>query len=328
MLRLLPSHESYRAVDGSIADPVELDEAERHLQYPVQGESFNTERRDLLDNKSVKRSSRIAQFNPFIGPHGLIRSSGRLRRLVEIDFVTKHPLVLVARHIFVELFLRHTHLKNHQGIDYLRSKVQESYAKRWGFLFTCLTTRAVHVEVVPSMNTSSCVMRMERFASRRGTPAMIWSDNGRNFIGAEKEFLDCIEKWNPLNIAAVLAHKDIEWRFNPPSAPHQGGIWERLVRSFRRVLYTILRTRRFKDEVLKTTFCLVEHAVNARPLAPVSADPSDLGAKKPNRFLLDNQVTGTPSIAGVDDFDHRKRYARAQSDSNAIWARVLKEYLR
>ena len=76
VLRLLPSHESYRTVDGSIADPVELDEAERHLQYLVQEESFSTERKDLLDNKSVKKSSRIAQFTPFIGPHGLIRSSG------------------------------------------------------------------------------------------------------------------------------------------------------------------------------------------------------------------------------------------------------------
>ena len=76
VLRLLPSHESYRTVDNSIADPLELDDPERHLQYLVQGESFNTERKDLLDNKSVKKSSRIAQFTPFIGPHGLIHSSG------------------------------------------------------------------------------------------------------------------------------------------------------------------------------------------------------------------------------------------------------------
>ena len=104
--------------DGSIADPVELDETERHLQYLVQGDSFNTERKDLLDNKSVKKNSRIAQFTPFIGPHGLIRSSGQLRRLVQIDFETKHPIVLDARHTFFKLFLRHTHLKNHhQGID-------------------------------------------------------------------------------------------------------------------------------------------------------------------------------------------------------------------
>ena len=65
VLRLLPSHENYRTVDGSIADPVELDEAERHLQYLVQAESFNTERKDLLDNKSVKRSSRIAVYSVF-----------------------------------------------------------------------------------------------------------------------------------------------------------------------------------------------------------------------------------------------------------------------
>ena len=129
MLRLLLSHESHRTVDGSIVDPDELDEAERHLQYFVQGESFNTEIKDLLDNKSDKRSSRIAQFTPFIGPYGLIRSSRQLRRLVEIDFDTKHPIVLDARHTFVKLYLRHTIQKNHhQGIDYLQSKVQERYA--------------------------------------------------------------------------------------------------------------------------------------------------------------------------------------------------------
>ena len=129
MLRLLPSHENYRTVDGSTADPVELDEAKRHLQYLVQGESFNTERWDVFGNKSVKKNSRIAQFTPFIGPHGLIRSSGRLRRLAEIDFDTKHPIVLDARHNFVKLFLWHTHLKNHhQRVDFLRSKVQECYS--------------------------------------------------------------------------------------------------------------------------------------------------------------------------------------------------------
>ena len=134
-------------------------------------------------------------------------------------------------------------------------------------------------------------------------------------------------KCNTLNIATELAHKGIKWRFNPPIAPHQGGIWERLVRSFRRVLYTILGTRRLTDEMLNTIFCLVEHALNARPLTPLSADPSDLGAITPNHFLLGNQATGIPSIVGVDEFDHRKRYARAQCYANAIWARWVKEYV-
>ena len=75
---------------------------------------------------------------------------------------------------------------------------------------------------------------------------------------------------------------------------------------------------------MNTTFCLVEYAQKSRPLTPVSADPSDLGAITLNHFLLGNQATGTPSIFGVDEFDHRKRYARAQTYANARW---LEEYV-
>ena len=84
-----------------------------------------------------------------------------------------------------------------------------------------------------------------------------------------------------------------------------------LVRSFKRVLYTILGTRRLTDEVLNTTFILVDSSINSRPLTPVSADPFDLGAITPNHFLLGNQAPGIPSFIGVDEFDHRRRYARA-----------------
>ena len=106
-------------------------------------------------------------------------------------------------------------------------------------------------------------MGVERFVSRRGTPAMIWLDNGTNSIGAQKELRESFEKWNVVNIAAELDHKGIKWRPNPPSAPHQGGIWERLDRSFKRALYTILGTRQLTDEVLHTTFCLLENALNS-----------------------------------------------------------------
>ena len=304
--------------------------------------------KNFLENKPVKRSSRIAPFSPFFGPNRLIRSAGCIKRLVEFDFDVKHPIVLDALHAFVKLFLRHNHVKHHHhGIDYLRAKVQEPYTilklrsslcsiksncvtcrkfraatiqpimadlpkerlayqsppftntgvdyfgpfyvtvhrtteKSWGFLFKYLTTRAVHVEIVPSTDASSCLMGVERFVSRRGTPAIIWSDNGTNFVGAEKELRENIEKWNFINIAVELAHKGIKWRFNPTSAPHQSGIWERLVRCFKRILYTILGTRRLTDEVLNTTFCLVEQALNLCPLTPVSADPSNLGALTPN----------------------------------------------
>ena len=66
-LRLLPSHECYRNADGSIIDPTELDEAERHLQYLAQGESFNAERTDLLENKPLNGVAVLPRFLPLLG---------------------------------------------------------------------------------------------------------------------------------------------------------------------------------------------------------------------------------------------------------------------
>ena len=81
---------------------------------------------------------------------------------------------------------------NHTSVDYfgpLYVSIRRSTEKRWGFLFNCLTARPVHLGNVPSLVTSSCVMGLERFIASRGTPNKIWSDNGTNFVGAEKELL-------------------------------------------------------------------------------------------------------------------------------------------
>ena len=93
-----------------------------------------------------------------------------------------------------------------------------------GLLFALPITRAVHAEVVPSMNNSSFVLGVERFVSRRGTLDIIWSDNCTNFIGAEKEHHECTEKRNVRHIAAELAHEGYKWKFNQPNALQQDGI--------------------------------------------------------------------------------------------------------
>ena len=186
------------------------------------------------------------------------------------------------------------------GIDYFGPffvSVKRSTEKRWGFLFTCLTTRAVHFEVVPSMDTSNCVMGIERFCARES-----------------------------LVLSESLVKKGIKWKFNPPSAPHHGGLWERLVRSFKHVFYAVLGNRRLTDEVLTTTFCLVEQCLNTRPITPVSLETTDIDALTPNHFLLGTGSSTLPSHFRPE-IDHRKRYVRAQAYSNAIWTCWLKEYV-
>ena len=81
------------------------------------------------------------------------------------------------------------------------------------------------------------------------------------------------------------------------------------------------------NEVLHTTFCLVEQALNLLPLTPVSADPCDLNTITPNDFLSGEYSTQIPSLFGSYEFDHRKHYARAQSYANATWSRWIREYV-
>ena len=150
----------------------------------------------------------------------------------------------------------------HTGVDYFgpfEVKFLRRTLKRWCCLFTCLTTRAVHIEVAQSLDTESCLAAVTRFIARRGYPNTIISDNGTNFVGAANELKAFMNEWDTAKIESDLAQKKIVWKFNPPGAPHFGGIWERLVQnckmpqSCKMVMIAILNNRSLTDEVLSTT---------------------------------------------------------------------------
>ncbi|XP_062538650.1 uncharacterized protein LOC134206923 [Armigeres subalbatus] len=116
------------------------------------------------------------------------------------------------------------------GIDYfgpLEVSIGRRKEKRWVALFTCMTTRAVHLEVAYSLTTESCKMAIRRFVKRRGSPSEIFSDNGTNFVGANR---DLMRELNA-GCADTFTSAKTRWTFNPPSAPHMDGAWERMVRS-------------------------------------------------------------------------------------------------
>ena len=216
------------------------------------------------------------------------------------------------------------------GMDYFGPfyvSVNRSSEKCWGFLFTCLTTRALHIECVPSIDMNSCVLGNERFIAWREKTLVLWSDTGTNFIATEKELYLCIQSWNQKFLASQMSERGILWHFNPPSAPHSGGSGEGMVKSVKRTLYAVLGNRRHTDVVLQTTFYLVESTLNNRPLTPVSSDPTELAAITPNHFLLGHRSCTVPSLLSEEDFDHRKRYVRAQCYVESIWKMWLAEFV-
>ena len=155
---------------------------------------------------------------------------------------------------------------------------------------------AVHIEVVSKLDTHSCLNAIMRLIARIGKPCTIISDNGTNFVGAEQEFAVYVAAWIKEGIEEHLIQRGIRWKFNPPAAPHFGGVWERLVRSCKKAMYTVLGNRSVTEDVLTTTMCVVEQTLKARPLTPVSSDVSDLEALTPNHFLLGNKNVCLPYL--------------------------------
>ena len=117
---------------------------------------------------------------------------------------------------------------------------------------------------------------------------------------------------NQLVSTETLFKKCIKKKFKPLSVPHHGGVSERLVRSFKLLFLAIIGNRRLTDEILATTFRLVEQSLNARSLAPASADATELDVLTPNHFLLGTIGSSLPlTLSSI--FHHRKRYPRAQA---------------
>ena len=80
-----------------------------------------------------------------------------------------------------------------------------------------------------------------RLISRRGPPREVFSDNGTNFKEAEAEITQALKNWNQHQIRNSLHNRDVEWHFNPPAASHAGGVWERMIRSIRKILRSLFK---------------------------------------------------------------------------------------
>lgn len=150
-----------------------------------------------------------------------------------------------------------------------------SLVKRYGVIFACLAIRAVHLEIAHGLGTDSFLLALRRFIARIGQVKQIYSDNGSNVIGGEKELRDAISDWNQEKIHNSLFQKDIKLYFNPPYGSHFGGIWERCVQTVRKILQALLREQTMDDESLATVMCEVKSIMNGLPITTVSSDLND-----------------------------------------------------
>lgn len=202
--------------------------------------------------------------------------------------------------------------------------------KSYVAVFVCMCTKAVHMEHVSDLSTERFLQALRRFIARRGRPSDIYSDNGTNFVGARNQLL---ELFNILEsdrevICREATKEGINWHFNPPSAPHFGGLWEAAVRSAKYHLLRVLGNSTVSAEDFNTLLVQVEGVLNSRPLTPLSDDPTDLEPLTPAHFLTGGPIHALPE----PDYSNEKlnrlsRWQLVQRQLQDFWTRWRKEYL-
>ncbi|XP_075151197.1 uncharacterized protein LOC142225306 [Haematobia irritans] len=178
------------------------------------------------------------------------------------------------------------------------AKILKGYAA----VFVCFTTKAVHLESCSELSANAFVATFSRFAGRRGLPKTIFSDNGRNFVGASYKLLK--EHQQFLQVAEkVLADKyalhGFSWSFIPPYAPHMGGLWEAAVKSMKTHLKKIAANQSFTFEEFTTLLVTIESILNSRPLTAITENPNELNPLTPGHFLRGAPIIAPPESTSL-----------------------------
>ena len=220
------------------------------------------------------------------------------------------------------------------GVDFMGPvsvKCNRNTLKRYCCVFTCLATRASHLEVAFDLSTGSFLMTLRRFLASRGSSTkIIYCDNATNFVGAESELKRGLERLRRREIGNELSSRGIQFRHSPPLASHQGGVWEAIIRLVRKGMRALMADKYFRtltDEGLSTLLKEIEQILNCRPLTRVSADPDDFRALSPMTLLNGCIEPEQPFDVFLNSDGLRGSYRASQRQADMFWDRWRPEYL-
>ncbi len=220
----------------------------------------------------------------------------------------------------------------HTGIDYAgpfllrraRGRSAKVEEKVWTAVFVCMCTKAVHLEIADGCSAAEFLDVLARFAARRGFPSHIYSDCGTNFQGTDALFRQLARS---SQVSDCVADYGISWHFNPPAAPHFGGLWEAAVKSVKRHLFRAVPSRVFSRSELSSLLIQIEGCMNSRPLVPLSADSGCYEALTPAHFLIGRPLVARPVDEVPGTTSLRACWRELQAALSAFWKRWSTEYL-
>ena len=194
-------------------------------------------------------------------------------------------------------------------------------AKHYGVIFTCLNTRAVHLEMAADCSTMEFIQVLRRFFSVRGYPAVMMSDNGSQMIGAARELREMVKGFEKDHLREFCAEKGIEWKFTTPASPHQNGCTEALVKTCKTALKRAIGEQVLAPLELYTCLLEIANLVNQRPIGRIPNDPDDGAYVCPNDMLLGRATSQVPQGPFKDTRNPRHRVEFVQRIVDSFWKR-------
>lgn len=200
-------------------------------------------------------------------------------------------------------------------------------AQHHGVIFTCLNTRAVHLEMAVDLTTMEFIQVLRRFFSIRGYPAVLLSDNGSQMVGAARELREMVQGLDSDQLREYCAERRIHWIFTTPAAPNQNGCAEALVKSCKRALKKAIGEQVLTPFELYTCLLEVGNLVNQRPIGRVPNDPDDGKYLCPNDMLLGRATSEVPQGPFNDTKNPRRRVEFVQKIVDSFWKRWSRDVL-
>ena len=205
-----------------------------------------------------------------------------------------------------------------EHVDLVKKRLKE---KCWGVLFTCLVSRAVHIDLTQSYDTDSLLQTMRRFMAVRGCPQSFISDQGSQLIACHKELKTALELIDWDSIYGWCARKEIKWSFMPAQGQHMNGVAESLIRVTKNHLTRVIEGQRLTFVEIQTVLLEITQIMNNRPLGIFSkpgTDPLDGGPITPNHLLLGRASNKIPELQ-FSNMSNTKRIRFLKSIVDEFW---------
>ena len=203
--------------------------------------------------------------------------------------------------------------------------------KRWVLLATCLVTRAVCLLPLRDMTLGTVINALVKMNSQFPSLKKVYSDNGSNFRGADREIREAVEKWDKNEFAFKLSEKGIDWQFGPASCGSAGGVWERIIGITKKLIKSVIGDKILDLDTFETLIAGVMAIMNRRPLMQASSDVDDDLVLTPSHFLYPHlYVNSSTSILPPSTENReflRSSWRASQSILDKFWEQWKTQYL-